>query len=123
MIVALEQFVEPDGKGLGMDNSHGDKQSAENQSVSNSIFGNIERGLSAEQVESSRIMNENVRSRKLMIFECNRFYSILLIQRTCKCHRVKVYIHTCCTSQLLWQRGGVSDCHPGVEIQVRSLSR
>ena len=71
--MALEQFVEPDGKGLGMDNSRGDKQFVENQNVSNSIFGSIERGLSAEQVESSRIMNENVRSRKLMIFECNAF--------------------------------------------------
>ena len=51
MIVALEPLEFANNKGLEMDNSHNDKQSADENNVSNSIFSSIAHGLGALQVK------------------------------------------------------------------------
>ena len=52
-----------------MDNSHNDKQSADENNVSNSIFGSKAHGLGALQVKYVLKFNENIRSRKPMTFD------------------------------------------------------
>ena len=65
-IVALEQNDTGCIKSLEMDHSRDDNQFEKQLNVSNNPFGNLESGVSEEQLQSCNQMNENVRSRKHM---------------------------------------------------------